>query len=329
MGQNFTRNTVALVVVETTPGTENVPDKTKDALLLFGDGNVLAPDTSIIEKTPLRGSFTQQKAFVGRSKYTFNPATVLMPQGSPTGNTRTTGPEPFFDSLFRMCGQQKTTGDDTSESSSTRYVPRSSSFESGTAYVYADGLLHKSVGVVGTYTVAFAAGQAPDVTFSMEGSYADPTTVALPTGVVYPADNTDIVESLSLALGGWTSNVTRSVNFDAGVQIAERLDVNSAKGYKGSLITGRAPTLECVVEYEDTLANKNFWNEIQARTTSNVTFTLGDGTTSKIDFAASEAQPVSLTAGDDSGMRTMTVQFRVQHSTDEGEYSWEFGEKAI
>jgi len=325
MGLNLVRKTLCLVKSEVSYGTDPTPSSSVDSMIMFGDGNIMKPDVKLIERRPLRKSLTRGKRGIGRHKWNFTPQTILMSKGVSAGFGA-----PFFGPLLKASGLAAASGSGGG-SSSTVYTPTSDLPVSATAWVYADGLLKKANGIYGGFQLKLPAGDDPTLNFTMDGRYNEPTTVAFPAAPTYPNDNSTMVQSLGLAIGGWGDAqglVCREIMLDWGTTRPDRGSVNHTYGFKGTHITDRDPFMEFLFEFEDTLVNKNFWAEISAGTSSNaITATHGDGVQSRIVISATTPQPVSITPEDDNGIRMMRVRYGLQSITDEGELSISFVEK--
>lgn len=332
MGQNLTRKSLVLAKTETIPGTDAAPSASTDALLLFGDGNVFQIDQKIVEKQVLRASLTNRTNLVGRALWNINPSTVLMSRGVAGYGT------PWFGPLLKACAMAETSGTSTS-SSSTDYKPTSSNFKTATVWEYADGLLHKAQGVMGSWKLDAKAGESPDLSFTMKGLFqTGALSEASFPSATYPTDTKSMVESEGLVIGAFGSSdglVVRSMSLDWANNVVERADANSTKGLKGLHITSRTPKLQLVVEVEDEFSPddpNDFWSVMQAATVSNnITWSHGYGWSgsyyqSVIYFQVLSPQLVNIQYGDDNGMRTYTLDYNMQSATDDGEFIMSFRE---
>ena len=192
MAYQLSRRTVVLAKTEATSGTDAVPTITANAMLLFGNMNPYSLDTSIVSKDVVRDSLTASKDLIGRQLSNLTLDTVLMTRGSSAG-------APFFDPLLKSCGFAVTTGASLG-SSSWVYTPVSTGFSTSTIYTYLDGLLTKSLGCLGTFKLDMKAGQAPDLSFTMQGTYSNPIDTALPAPT-YPTDTKSMVQSAGVQFG--------------------------------------------------------------------------------------------------------------------------------
>jgi hypothetical protein len=307
------------------------------AQLLWDEVNPVSLDSQIIEKQVVRGSFSKYTDLVGRQLYMLKLKTMLMTSsggqhnhsdagvtsgtGDSAGQAGEKGVPPFFGHLLRACALKET----TNSSSSVVYSPYSGpSFNSATAYVFADTLRHKIAGLFGTGVFEGRAGEGIELSFDMKGKYSDPIASTIPSGVVYPVDAKELVENEGLTIAGHGGTpIVRSFRFDLGVEVVERRDFNSAEGLYGLWIIDRKPTLELVVEVEP-LGTFDPWSGIDASSTYAVAFTHGSAADKLIAFSFPYAQLVNLNYQDDGGIRTYQMQFNLTSVSDDGEYSITF-----
>ena len=327
MAYQLSRRTVVLAKTEATSGTDAVPTITANAMLLFGNMNPYSLDTSIVSKDVVRDSLTASKDLIGRQLSNLTLDTVLMNRGSSAG-------APFFDPLLKSCGFAVTTGASLG-SSSWVYTPVSTGFSTSTIYTYLDGLLTKSLGCLGTFKLDMKAGQAPDLSFTMQGTYSNPIDTALPAPT-YPTDTKSMVQSAGLAIGSYNSAnglVVRSLSLDWGASNSERGDVNATYGFKGLALTARAPKLNIVCEVEDTVGTKNFWTYMNSTQVTaadgsmdNVSWSHTTSSSSKINFVVRAPQLVGIALNEDNGIRTYSLDYKLRNTTANNECSIEFVE---
>lgn len=329
MAYQLSRRTVVLAKTESSAGTDSSPSASTDAMLLFGNMNPWALDTKIVTKDVVRDSLTNNKDLVGRQLANLTLDTVLMSRGSSAG-------APFFDPLIKACGFTVASGGTAAQSSSWIYSPVSTSFSTSTIYTYLDGLLTKSFGCLGTMSLTMTAGEAPDLSFTMQGTYNNPTNQAMVTPT-YPTDTKTMVQSAGLSIGSYNAAaglVARSIAIDWGATNTERGDVNSTYGFKGLALTSRTPTMTIVCEVEDSITNKNFYTYLNSSQVSaadgsmdNITWSHGDATQSKINFTVRAPMLTKVDLGDDGGIRTYTLSYKLRNNTSNNEFTMEFVEK--
>lgn len=268
------------------------------------------------------------------SHATYTAYQLVTSTGASTGGA-TSGQGPFFGPLLRACGLKQV----SAWSSSVVYTPRSSDFELAEVWVFADAILHKATDCVGTFTLAGTAGEGIECQFDLQGTYAAPTTPTAPTAITYPSDVKELMASSATTITsdgvGYMSRdasntdrpIIRSFNFDAGVTVTERGDINSAEGLFGLFITDRSPTLDLVVEVENKLSSTsalpgfNPILDMAEAKTHNITFFHGTTSHRKTKFEFPEAQLVDVQYADDAGIRTYNLSYSLTSTTDDGEYT--------
>jgi len=188
------------------------------------------------------------------------------------------------------------------------YNPVSSAFESGTLYLYLDGLLHKLTGAYGTFTVTAEAGAYATAQFTFTGIYNAPTDVAFPTGAVFEQQLPAQVELAKLRMDD-TYIIVAAYNYDQANTIVPRPDVSSSEGYVGLRITGRNPSGGIDPEAE-LVADFDFWGKLSAATQMRFNMRVGTAAGNIIWVQAPKVQYDGLTYGDREGIRTYDAGLR-------------------
>lgn len=350
---NLTRKTLVLAKRESTYGQDAFgggplyTGTNSCALLLWDEINPISVDTQIVDQQVVRASFSKYKDLVGRQLYNLRPKTMLMntPGGSHvhsdsgdhtggtgdnTGNSAIAGVPPFFGHLLRACGLSEA----THSSSGVIYTPTSSSFNSATAYVWADSIRHLITGLYGSCVIEGRAGEGIDLMFDLKGNYADPTESTIPSSVTYPEDAKTLVETEGYANdqhtnGSGVGPLVRSFRFDLGTQVIERRSMNHSKGLYGLWITDRQPTLEIVCEVENNISgggDDEFapFADLSAAQEAAISFTHGSDPGSRCLFTFTAAQLRDVQYQDDQGIRTYSLQYNLTSVSDDGEYSIKF-----
>jgi len=131
------------------------------------------------------------------------------------------------------------------------YTFRDTGFEFGTFDIYIDGLLiHVVDAIVDITGIQFNAGASAIVQARLRGAYETPTSVTLPTLVNYQSHIPARAASMAFTIDGYALGTIPSFSINFGNQIAERRDVNSPNGYKGSRLVSRAPVGQLQMEQE-------------------------------------------------------------------------------
>jgi hypothetical protein len=243
---NLTRKTTVLAAQEATynPDTPVTLAPLTDTLLLTGDGaSVYTQDTTVIDTPILRASVQPQSPLVGRTLANVSISSYVMT--SRAAGAAAAAITPWWDPILTGVGIEATTGAD-SNSSSAIYrpvaTPKSTALE-----VYADGIKHRVNGAYGqSLNMNFTAGSTATFDAALQGIYAVPTA-STPT-FAYPSDNKKLVAEEALTIGAY-SPIVRSMAISITNTVTERSDANSAFGFIGTELTGRASsTLDLVVE---------------------------------------------------------------------------------
>ena len=198
------------------------------------------------------------------------------------------------------------------------YDPVSSGFESGTLYVYYDGLLHKMTGCAGTVSFSGDAGDFTKATFTITGQYHDPVDAPLPLNtVVY--DNTD-PQQLELAnykLGN-LSVCAQNFSLDVANTVSPRLCMNQKDGYSGVRITDRAPVGS--VNPEATVPSTySLWRRFASGSIVRFGVTVGTQTGNSVAISADGAQITANAYGDRDGSVINDVTLRLNAVSSAGD----------
>ena len=247
----LTKKGLILATLESTYGTDSVPVVATDAILA---GNLqIRIDNQMLSREFLRDNISRLSGTVGRKLVDISFETEIKGSG-------TAGTAPRHGVLHRACGMSVTNVVSTSDT----YDPIDSSFESVTIYAYLDGILHKITGAYGNFKIITRAGEFGKFEWSFKGLWALPTDVAIPGSAVFDTTKPVLIESLGLTLGAYAA-VAAGIEIDMGIEIGERLDINSADGLKGLQLVNRSVggsiDPEAVIE-----ATHTFWANFQNNT---------------------------------------------------------------
>ena len=306
MAYNETRNAVVQV------GKEAVASGTEAAAFSTVEINgsdaatVISPDLAFVEATILRPDFDQRPGTPGRAKSMINiPSYATVPPAKATP-----APTPVNGILLYGAGLAETT---VAGATTSAWTPTAAAGDQSISVRnFTDGIKTTSLGVRGGFSMDMSAGNYPTFTFTGEGNYANPETVAVPS-VSYPDEVLHQVETAGMTIGGTSGLVIRSFNFDWSVTQTDRLDINSANGYKGTGVTAKAGRVSAVVEFQETVT----WSPealLLAGSTHVVSLEIGDlnaGSTlgSSIKFNAPAAQIQSVSRSADSGAMVASIDF--------------------
>ena len=300
MAFNELRDAVVQVKSESTPGTAETSGFTTIEINGSDSAGVTSPDLQFVEATILRPDFDQRPGTPGRAK-----TNVSIPSYATVKAAATSiAPAPANGILLKACGLSESVVGELAT-----YTPTTTD-QSMTVHSFNDGIKTISAGVRGGFSLDLSAGQYPTMTFTGEGDYANPSAAAVPTGLTYPDEVLHQVASASMVIGSASGLVIRNFSFNWDVSQTERLDINSANGYKGTAVTAKVGRISTTVEFVDGVS----WNPealLTAGATHAVNLEIGDYVAatsgSGIRFEAPAAQITGVSRTADSGVLAANI----------------------
>ena len=289
-----------------------------DAIEINGTdaANVISPDLTFVETQILRNDFDKIPGTPGRAKSNVTIPTYL---SVPAGGT-STDPTPRNGVLLYGAGLTEDNSTDAEISSWTPVATDQSIF----VWTQADGILTSATGVRGGIAIDISAGQYPTLTFTGEGTYVAPAADSASVTPTFPTEDLHQAASASFSFtpsGGAakTDLVVRNFNFSWNTTQAERLDINSANGYAGTVVTDRVGRVSATIEFEDGVSTWNPESLLLAGATHSISLEIGDFTAgasgSSIALAATAAQITGVSRVADSGVMAANVDFLLTGAT--------------
>jgi hypothetical protein len=239
------RITSIAAFMESTYGSD--PGGTPEANYFYCFDLDFTPSMEVIRRNIYRSSLGQVAPRAGAKSAQVSFTAELMGDG-------TAGNVPPIEKLLKMCGFNET----INAARCVGYEPKdptgSDPLDSGTIYIYQDGIRNIMLGCRGTFSLTCEAGAIANFAFTIDGFTFDWTDVDAPAAQagVYPTIQPPVVVSAGFAVGSpnlsdkdgppWSGVVVPSISFDMNNSIARGQSINTASGYKSVEITGRAPT---------------------------------------------------------------------------------------
>lgn len=193
---------------------------------------------------------------------------------------------------------------------SISYDFRDTSHEFATIDVYPDGKLIRLVdSLVDITSINYNAGGIPTASARVQADYTTPTDVALPTAVNYHTHLPPIAQNMAFTFDAFATGVVPSFSVNFANQLSERLDLNSANGFKGMRYTGRNPTGQVTMEQESVATFPAFtrWENGTEMTWST---TIGSAGT-RLTFSSPSVQITSIQSADiNNGIRGWNMELR-------------------
>ena len=279
--------------VETTYGVDASPTGANAVLV---DSLEISPQVELIDRDNIAlPDLSKCPHLIGKISVNISFNVDLRGSGTP-------GAAPDFGPLLRACSMLETVVVGTS----VAYTPTSSDQESVTIYCNKDGVLHKIVGCVGTWSMASSVGKPGKLSFRMQGKLlANPTDSALSLGSACTLPP-PLLLGATFTYGSW-SPVIANFGLDIANAITERQDITEDSGIQGFFVSDRKPVIsfdpEMVsVSVRDIWANFRTGNEAAL----NLSFGTEDGNT--IAITAPKCVKREIPYGDRDGICIYQMQ---------------------
>lgn len=294
----LTRRQVILVKAEPTYKAEVTP--TGADAILVNAGSSLDVAAEEIKRNNLRDTMSPMGHLVASQVVNLKISTEL--RGGGVASTDILPPE--YAELLLACAM-KETGDATT---GWKYAPVSDPAKMGscTIWWYQDGILHKAIGCMGTWSINTTVNQIGTIEFDMVGLYAPPEDQTMPTPTVldlYPP----ICAGIQLKLGTFTP-VLSSFQLALGNQVSQRKDLNASAGLVGVTVQDREPSGSIDPEV-DALANFDPWSAWSAGTKVEITAQLGTAKGNTIKISVPKAQYGAPKYQDRDGIMSYQMAF--------------------
>lgn len=286
------RKTVLLAKLETTSGVDAAPTAAANAIVV----RATSPQPIVAENVPRN----LIRAFFGNSEQLPVGIHSEIDLEVELAGSGAAGTAPAWGPLMRACGMSETVAAGTD----VKYAPVTGTNETVTIYVYIDGVLHKLVGCMGTFSLDLTAKQIPVIKFKFLGAANPVTDVTNPTGVDYskfkrplPVNKTN---TPTWSLAGYTGPL-QALQID----LANTLVWRSLIGYEGVAQTDRQPAGSINMEL-GTVASKDWWSIVQNVTLQALSITHGVTAGSIVKIDAPAVQLSNLAYSDQDGVAMMT-----------------------
>jgi hypothetical protein len=289
------RKKLILLKTETTYGTDAAPGATNA---------MLASNVSI---TPLEAETVSRdliRPYMGADQVLHVGEHISITFSVENQSSGTAGTAPAFSPALRAAGMLET----VDAGVDVTYRPRSDSFESCTVYFYMDTVLHKAVGVRGTFGFGYEPKGLSRLNFTMLGLYAGPVTGAMPTPDWTAWKNPLPVGPTSTSafqLHGYSA-IAHKLDIEAGFtseffQTLTTEEIRMSDRSSSGSVTIDAPAL----------ADIDFIERVRTNQMSNLTLTHGKTAGSIVELAAPNVQLLTPKYGEASGVTTLEMGFNL------------------
>lgn len=302
----LTKKYAMWVELEATYGTDSVPT-VADAVLVDSLEITFAAD--IIDRDNIvLSDLSKCSHLIG--KYSVQLSFNCDLRGSGTAGTA-----PDFGKLIQACSMSET----VVAATSVTYAPESTDQESVSVYVNKDGILHKIVGCVGTWSLTAAIGQPAKLAFTMQGKLKEnPTAVALTTGTTCTLAP-PLLLGATFTYDGWSPTIA-NFSLDLANKLTERQDVTDASGIQGFFVSDRKPVASFDPEVV-TVATRNVWDNFRELNEGALSLAFGVTSGNLVTIAAPKCVKRSIPYGDRDGISTYQIQVGLIRTTGNDEFS--------
>lgn len=316
-----------MAVVETAYGsgaTDPAFAPAADGLLAYDSAVPISLDISRIELRPHGASFTHRSDIIAQrvAKLRFR----CMLQGSGTAGDATIVGYKGFDALLQGCGVTSTDAGAT-----LSYTPAAiSALKSVAIRINMNGVVHTVQGAYGTFSSSGDPRNGNAVDFEFTGLYEAPLALTdqfdLWDGGAQRALGFLNLQSSTINNGSAYTEVLKSYRFAMNATIEPIDDANSATGMWGLVYADRAPTLNVVVGLDTdsgaNIAYPEWFANCFAGTTHAVAWTQGTVSGNKWTQSFPTVQVVNVTPQASGAHRSISIDYKVQHATDNTEFTW-------
>ena len=285
------KKVVLLAKIETTYGTDAVPTGAANAILVINP-KLTAITAQSSARNVVRPYFSNDgKVIAGKH--------VQLSFEVEVSGAGAAGSAPQYGPLLKACGMSET----ISAGVSAVYAPVSSAEQSVSMYYCVDGAQHRLLGAKGSFSMKFAVGGTPMISFKFFGLYTIPTDTALPAPTFAATRPIAVTQANTtpVTLHGYTGNFT-SVSVDIANAMAYRNLINLEE----ITFSDRNPKASFDLE-RPTMAAKDYFSIMLAATTGAFTLTHGTVAGNKVVVAAPAVQLEAPTLGSANGVETLTM----------------------
>lgn len=291
---------VMLLKKEVTYGVDPTPVAASDGVLLRN-----------ISIMPLEADFVDRSidgAAMGHMESIPVGAQMMIDGEAEFSGSGAAGTAPKWGLIARLCGCAET----LTASTDAKYNPISSAFESGTAYFYFAGKLHKLLGVRGSPSLSLSAKGIPVIKYKLQGLYGGITDASIPSG---------------LSLAGWTKPVavnklnTPAVSlfgatlgwYDFSADFANQVVYRNVPGQEDIIITDRAPTGSITI-VDPTIATVDFFTTLRGATLGSMTLTHGTTAGNIVEVTSAYTQITKVGYEDKDGDVALKLDLKFAQS---------------
>lgn len=212
--------------------------------------------------------------------------------------------------LYRCSGWPETDG-----AGLFSYTQASSAHELASIYAFAGGLQFKLIDCRGRWQWPWVVGEIAVHQFTVLGLLtAEPTTLSLPGGFVYPSSEPIAGVATTVTIGAWTPDWL-SGNFDPIGADPSILESGTATDGIREFDYGVVDPSFTLTARKVALATYDPYADLKARTTRALIATFGAGAFGRVKLLSTNLSVRKVTHADSDGFANWTLQYFVESST--------------
>jgi len=295
-----------LAKTETTKGVDAAPTPAADAIRPLNrpwpqvDGKPI--DRSVVKQT------------MGNLPHLMNPdASVQLEIQCELKGSGVAGTPPEIAPLLKACRLVET----VTAGTSVVYQPATATEHSATIYLYADGLLWKLLGAVGTAKIEAQMDQPAKITFTMSAPYVAPVTAAVPAGAGFDTTEPPAFNTADVVTEGGASVRVGQFSLDMGNDVQEHTRI----GYHQFVVANRNPEITFNKISGGPAAD---WTNLMAAQRVALHAQIGKTAGNIIQIDAPNAVRKSISYGEEAEVITMDVTFGLYESTSDDQFTITF-----
>lgn len=301
----YIRNTVITAKVETTAGIDAAPTGLANAVLV-SEMSITPLDAKNVDRNVIRGYFGASEQLVGVASVKVSITVELAGSGA-------AATAPAMSALFQGCALAEAS---LTTPNRIEYTPVSTALKTLTIYYYDDGVLHKLVGAMGTFSLSAKVGDRPTLKFEFTG--LDGTMSVASTAGTYSAWKAPVAMTKANVV-----DITLGATYGAGVlsggtvysSTGLELAMGNAVGYSALLsaervdITDRDVTGSIELDLTAT-QEVAFMASVKANTLQSLALTIGTVSGSKLIIHAPTIQLINPKKSELNGTRLCGYDLR-------------------
>lgn len=322
MAFTLVRSIISPTLVKSGTGSTS-PSGGTDDLLTSGNPVKFTPNVSFINIRHHGSSFTKRVGIPARRVWDIGLEFYM--QGSGGAGTAAINGFASIHALFKAAAMDGTAD---AVGGTVRYTPATiAQLSKCEIWGENNGVLHKAQNCVGNIVLEGVPTDGMRATWTGQGDYAAPT-VATISGFTGGTDRSEpflnIAGTVNSTSGIYTPVVSR-IRWDRGVRISEVEDANSSTGINQAFVADAEPVMSVSLAIDSdasaTLLYNEWYSDFLAKTTHNVSWTLGTATANRVQFSNPQAQIQRIALAQGRDYMLLNVDYGVTHATNESEFT--------